>query len=166
MTTSDLATANSDRPAIAQPQNLNRHEVNRLMAALEKEPLKAAPARLRHSVWRVWVIHSHLMPTPLPLAAAVGMWVREYGLTEDDAAAVLDTMLSPTAIGQHRFAADLMTALATAAAAAIRAAAERKAALDRRAMYAKPDDPAAREKVAEIRDGLLRPVEPESEAGG
>lgn len=88
--------------------------------AFESAPLNAAPAGLRPAVWRVWTVTAHLFPNPLPLAAAVGLWVRDHGLREDDAAAILTGFCSPTRMGQFRFASDLMTALANAAAEAIR----------------------------------------------
>jgi len=76
-----------------------------------ENPLAAAPPALRQPVWRVWSLHRHLFPSPLELAGAVGVFVREHGLTEDEAARVLGGLLTPAKMATFRFAADLMTAL-------------------------------------------------------
>lgn len=104
------AMARSDRPPEPTPA-----ELAKVRDDLTLKPLEAAPAELRHAVWRLWALHQHLFPSPLPLAAAVGLWVREFDLDERDAAAVLAALTSPAGMAKHRFAADLMTALAEAA---------------------------------------------------
>lgn len=76
------------------------------------DPIGAAPAELRHDVWRVWACVQHLFPSPLPLAGMVRVWVDLHGLTAADARAILYSLLSPDAIGSFKFAADLTTHLA------------------------------------------------------
>jgi hypothetical protein len=90
--------------------------------ALVRNPLRAAPQGLQQPIWRLWACHRHLtgLESPLSLAAMFGVWCREYGLTEDDAAAILAGCLSPERMGQFKFASDLITHLAGAAAVAIR----------------------------------------------
>lgn len=81
---------------------------------VEANPLAAAPAAIRHAVWRLWTCHRHLqgMDSSLSLAATVGVWIREFGLRTDDAAAILKSFLAPARMSQFRFGSDLMTALA------------------------------------------------------
>lgn len=82
---------------------------------VSENPLAAAPAGVVHPVWKLWACVQHLFPSPLPLAAVVGVWVREHGLTEDDAERILGKFLQPDRMAEFRFPSDLMTALATAA---------------------------------------------------
>jgi hypothetical protein len=106
-----LAPRTSDGIAVESFETVRR--------AFEVAPLNAAPSALRPAVWRLWTLTAHLFPNPLPLAAAVGLWVRDYGLTEDDATAILAGFTSPARQCEFRFASDLMTALATEAGRAI-----------------------------------------------
>lgn len=94
--------------------------------ALMDAPLNVAPSALRPAIWRVWQVHQHLFPSPLPIAAAVGVWVRDHGLSEADAQAILTAMLSPEMMGNFRYASDLMTTLAVGAGHRIRHAAAAK----------------------------------------
>lgn len=79
--------------------------------SVTENPLAAAPSALRHSVWRVWCLHQHLFPSPLPIAGALGTWVREQGLPEADALKILAAMLKPERMRSFKFASDLMTDL-------------------------------------------------------
>lgn len=127
--------------------------------AVADNPLMAAPAPLRHAIWRVWTCHQHLFPSPLPLAGAVAVWVREFGLREDDAAVILAGLMSPDRMATHRFHADLMTSLAAGASEAIRRRrAEAEAAERAAAERVSPTErAAARELLAELLTGIGQP---------
>lgn len=73
-------------------------DLPKLQKELEVRPLTAATAGVRLNVWRVWSVYQYLFPSPLPLAAMLGVWVREYGLTEDDANRILADLLSPDSV--------------------------------------------------------------------
>jgi hypothetical protein len=131
-------------------------EWDKLRAALKRNPLAAAPPALQQPVWRLWATHRHLagLESPLSIAAAVGVWVREFGLSEQDAAIILRGFLAPGLMGRFRFASDLMTALAGAAEAAI-GLRERAAEAERRA--AAPDaEPIDRTAAVRVREELRR----------
>ena len=88
---------------------------------LVKRPLLALPVALRRDVLDVWACHKHLsgLESALPIAGALAVWMRRYGLTIDDAADSLVAMTSPERMGGFRFASDLMTELAKAVSAKI-----------------------------------------------
>lgn len=119
--------------------------------AVAKNPLAAAPAALQAPIWRVWTCHQHLFPTPLPVAGAVGVWVREFGLREDDAASILARLLHPSQMGEFRFASDLMTRLAAEASAAIDRRRNEDEVSARRAGVSSPE---TRAEVRRLLDGF------------
>ena len=123
MASKDLTPASRPAPP---PGAMTAEQVRQAVA---DRPLLACPAPLRQAVWKVWVCHQHLFPSVLPLAGAVGVWVREHGLREADAAAVLRGMLAPGRMAGYRFASDLLTDLAGLARGAVelRREEERKA---------------------------------------
>lgn len=142
---SELAPAGGD----------DRRDLESLQQQVTDRPLSAAPPGCRRAVWRLWTCHQHLFPSPLPLAAVVGVWVRERGLAEEDANQILAAALSPGRMAAYRFAADLMTDLATAAQAAIdrrRREAQDRADRERRAREAAEAAPPAvvRELIAQV----------------
>ena len=59
------------------------------MAAVIADPMLACPEAIRPDLWQTWVCHQHLFPSALPLAGSLGRWVREAGLSVDDAQHIL-----------------------------------------------------------------------------
>lgn len=144
--TTGIAISEAAKPA-------TKHDLDSIRKRVESNPLAAAPNQLRHGVWRLWCCHQHLFPTPLPLAAAVGVWVREHGLHREDAAAILADFLSPGRMAQFKFASDLLASLAFAAQQSIaRRKTAREATIRRQeASEAAPLSASDRERIS----GLL-----------
>lgn len=126
-------------------------KLDKLREAVTANPLVAAPSALQPGIWRLWACHQHLIPTPLPIAGSLGVWVREHGLHEDDAAAILSRLMHPAKMGSFRFASDLMTELATQATAAIE---RRKNEAENAARRGGQSTPEARDAVRRLLDGF------------
>jgi hypothetical protein len=110
---SDVARRPPDAPLTLTPATL---------AQLTEHPLRMLPESLRPDVLTLWVCHRHLpgLESPMPLAAMLSVWIARHGLRPEDAAAICRQYVAPKRIAEHRFAADLTVALASAAAEAIR----------------------------------------------
>ena len=102
-------------PAVA-PEAMSLSETRK---ELTKRPLASAPKELQHVVWRVWTCHQHLFSSPMPIAAATGIWVREFGLQIEDAREILNAFLSPARMASFKYHSDLMTEYAAMAKDAI-----------------------------------------------
>jgi hypothetical protein len=83
-------------------------------SALLQHPLRALPPTVRPDAFRLWLCHRHLsgLESASSIAFAVAVWMHQDGLTEQDAAASLSSLLRPERMGSFRFASDLLTALA------------------------------------------------------
>ena len=79
---------------------------------------------LQPGIAKLWSAHQHLFADPLPIAAAVGIWVVDHGLSIADADRILRVMMAPSNMATYHFHADLMTTLAALAEQAIRRSAE------------------------------------------
>lgn len=136
-------------------------ELTALQAQVAANPLSAAPATIRVNVWRAWCCYQHLFPSPLPLAALFGVWVREYQLAEDDANDLLAGLLMPSVVGGIRFASDLTSLIGTHAMKAIRRRAEIQEMVSRRECDQHGDEQRAfiRQTIGEIAAIWNDPVE-------
>jgi hypothetical protein len=76
-----------------------------------EKPLRQLPADWRPVVWDFWSAWSHLLPTQLTLAARLRHWIRDEGLTLDDARAAFAAINKPARMAELRFASDLFAAL-------------------------------------------------------
>ena len=87
-----------------------------------KRPLLLLPESVRPAALRLWTCNRHLagLETPIALAGRVSLWIEEYGLEPQDAAELLNGMLSPEASEKHRFASDLLADLASSVKERIR----------------------------------------------
>lgn len=103
------------------------------------DPIGAAPAEIRHDVWRVWVCFQHLLPSPLSIAGMVRVWVDLHGLTHADARTILYSLLAPSAAGSFKFASDLMSHLAAKVAERLEQLAKAEALERRRKEEAERD---------------------------
>lgn len=109
----------------------------------------AAPAASRAAVWRLWTCHQHLFASALPIAGAVGVWVRDHDLREEDAVEILTRAMSPFRMSDFRFASDLMTWLAGEARQAIE---RRRNQAEIEARRVGPSTPEARAEVKRLSD--------------
>lgn len=96
-----------------------------------------------------WGMHRHLsgMESPLALASMISVWIRDWGLAEEDAATCLRSMCAPDSMGKHKFTSDFVTELSAYVDRAIK---ERKKEKARREMLAPEIDPDEAAKAAAI----------------
>lgn len=107
-------------------------------AAVEEmvfSPLRLLPAEVRRPAVVVWLAHKHLfgLDTPLPIAAAIAIWIARHGLRPDDAADILAGATSPAAMGEFTSTAKLVAWLAAAVDLRIKQRAKQAETADRRA---------------------------------
>ncbi len=127
-----------------------------LREAFAKNPLAAAPPALRQPVWRVWVLHQHLFPSAIELAGMIGVFVREQGLTEAEAAKILIGLLDSSKTKTYRFAGDLMTQLCADVDAVL---APRRAMEELRESQRRTRDMLARQNAGEWDGPPLRDIQ-------
>ncbi len=111
----------------------------------------------RKAVTACFMTHRHLngMASPVPLLSSLTIWIRDWGLLEEDARAVLGTMCSPAMMREHKFGSDFMADLAAGAAEMIRRReSERKAASLRGPDISPEEQAKVQAKLAEIRNGV------------
>jgi hypothetical protein len=132
-----------------------------------KKPLRLLPPAVRPAALEVWACHRHLkgLESPLPLAGMLWVWIERFDLRPGDATAVLQRMLHPEQVGQHKFASDLTSALAAEVANVLRrqkseaaqAEAQAKAeAMAAEAMRLDHDDPDAPKSLFDFTAGIGR----------
>jgi hypothetical protein len=103
------------------------------MKAVMKTPSLLVPPAVRPALFECWACHRHLtgLDTALPLAALVGTWIGRYGLTEADAADLLQTVQHPDHAAKHKFASDLTSTLAGLVSARLKQRREESATEER-----------------------------------
>ena len=116
-----------------------------LELVLRYPSLLVAP-EVRPALFLCWLAHKTLkgLDDPISIAAPIAVWIAEDGLTPEDAATVLKSMLRPSVFKTHKFGSDLLSDLAAKVEAVIerrRKEAEREAAAEHaRANVPTPED--------------------------
>jgi len=136
--------------SLADPfESLNGQALQKaLFARLQPDTRKAVVAC--HSLHR----EMKGLEDPLTVLTWVTIWVRDWGLREDDAATILRAMTDPEKLREHKFASDLKCSLADAAAVCIkRRAAEAKQAALRGPEIAPDEQAKAAGMIRELVEG-------------
>lgn len=139
---SNSSLATRDSPAMVREKQLAT-----IREQITTNPLMAAPSSLQHAVWKLWFCNKHILPSPDAIAANFGVWVREWNLSESEAAEILREHTAPAKAATFKFHADLMTSLANAAGKAI----ERRMQIDEQLERRNADSTVSPEERAEAR---------------